>query len=258
MRWMLWDKHLAGLHPRDLADRARRRISTVRLFPHQSLNLQFLSRARAFIHKHPRITTAMVASPIAPLGDFICQQLEIWRHSALPSHSSVSIHTSSAAALWPAAAAGDECQPSTKQFDWQRFGAAAVFGACVSVPVGVWWFPWVDRAMKIHFPSVLEGSVAFVMAKTIAEGILIGPPFTISYFCIVSAIQGGEKWETLVPRMKRDLIATNLADQAWWLLVAPINYKFIPVTSQVFFANLATALELMAFSWIQHNRRPDA
>jgi len=111
--------------------------------------------------------------------------------------------------------------------------------------------------MKVHFPTILEGSASFVMAKTLAEGVLIGPPFTVSYFFIVSAIQGGEKWETLIPRMKRDIVATNLADQAWWMMVAPVNYKFIPVSSQVFVANMATALELMAFSWIQHNRGVD-
>jgi len=208
--------------------------------------------------KYPRLVTAMAASPIAPLGDFICQQLEIWRHSTLPacSSSSPSSFSSSSESLWPAAAAGDERHFKT-QFDWKRFGAAAVFGACVSAPVGVWWFPWVDRVMKVHFPTIMEGSATFVMAKTLAEGVLIGPPFTVSYFCIVSAIQGGEKWETLVPRMKRDIVATNLADQAWWMMVAPVNYKFIPVSSQVFFANMATALELMAFSWIQHNRGVD-
>jgi len=105
--------------------------------------------------------------------------------------------------------------------------------------------------MKVHFPTIVEGSASFVMAKTLAEGVLIGPPFTVSYFCIVSAIQGGEKWETLIPRMKRDIVATNLADQAWWMMVAPVNYKFIPVSSQVFFANMATALELM--TWMTHN-----
>jgi len=248
-------RHPAGLRPPGLVDGARRAVFTLRYLPRYPLNLQIFLRAKTFAQKHPRLVTALAASPIAPLGDFICQQLEIWRHSSLPlsAFNSPSHLSSSSQSLWPAAAAGEECT-TKKQFDWKRFGAAAVFGACVSAPVGVWWFPWVDRMMKVHVPSVVEGSVSFVMAKTVAEGILIGPPFTVSYFCIVSAIQGGEKWDTLVPRMKRDIVATNIADQAWWLLVAPINYKFVPVTSQVFFANLATALELMAFSWIQHNR----
>jgi hypothetical protein len=253
MRWILWDRHPAGLKSQGLAG-AKRRVFTLPYFPRYPLNLQILLRAKIFARKHPRLVTAMAAGPIAPLGDFICQHLEIWRHSARPpvsaTFNSVSAISASKEPLW--AAAADDC--TKKRFDWKRFGAAAVFGACVSAPVGVWWFPWVDRVLKVNFPSIVEGSVAFVMAKTVAEGVLIGPPFTISYFCIVSAIQGGEKWETLIPRMKRDIVATNIADQAWWLLVAPINYKYVPVSSQVFFANVATALELMAFSWIQHNR----
>jgi len=250
---MLW-----ASHPVRLSTGARRGVSTLRYFPRYPLNLQLLLRAKTFAQKYPRLVTAMAASPIAPLGDFICQQLEIRRHSSLPASATLNsasspFESSLSQSLWPAAAIGEECH-TKKQFDWKRFGAAAVFGACVSAPVGVWWFPWVDRVMKTHFPAILEGSVSFVMGKTLAEGLLIGPPFTISYFCIVSAIQGGDKWDTLIPRMKRDIVATNLADQAWWLMVAPVNYKFIPVSSQVFFANMATALELMAFSWIQHNR----
>jgi len=219
----------------------------------RSLDLQIGVRIKLFAANHPNLLKALAAAPIAPLGDFICQQLEIARHSSDPiiSSKASSFATSSSSRFESSA---NSARSGPKQFDWQRFGAAVVFGACVSAPVGVWWFPWIDRIMKTHFKRMVEGSVPFVMAKTAAEGVLIGPPFTVSYFCIVSAIQGGEKWETLVPRMKQDIVATNIADQLWWLLVAPLNYKFIPVSSQIFFSNIATALELMAFSWIQHNR----
>jgi len=220
-------------------------------------------RVMAFAARHPALATAAAASPIAPMGDLLCQTLEIsWeRHScssadsSSPAMSSLSCSGPSWSAEFGTLPFAEKAsKPRKTHIDWQRFGAAAVFGACVSAPIGVWWFPWVDRVVKRRLPNILEGSFSFVMLKTVAEGVLIGPPFTIAYFVIVSAIQGGEKWATLIPRMKMDIVATNIADQAWWLLVAPLNYKFIPVASQVFFANIATAIEMMAFSWIQHNR----
>jgi len=215
------------------------------------LNNVIYRRAMAFAARHPRLATAAAASPIAPMGDLLCQSLEIYweRASSAPSIDPASAHVALCpGSSWPAEF------PRKTHIDWQRFGAAAVFGACVSAPIGVWWFPWVDKVVKRRLPSLLEGSFSFVMVKTVAEGVLIGPPFTIAYFVIVSAIQGGEKWATLIPRMKMDIVATNIADQAWWLFVAPVNYKFISVSRLVFFANIATAIEMMAFSWIQHNR----
>lgn len=192
--------------------------------------------------------------PIAPLGDFFCQTLELsWKRrntaSQIASKSALPVSK-------------EEMQPTTtkstgawnflREYDLVRIGAAACFSALISVPTGIWWFPWVDRLVKSRWPKIPEGSFNFVMIKTIAEGVLIGPVYTAGYFVVVSAIKGGNEWLTLGARLKRDFWATLAGDEIWWLFIAPLNYKFIPVNRQVIFAGFGGVSELMAFSWIQH------
>jgi hypothetical protein len=85
---------------------------------------------------------------------------------------------------------------------------------------------------------------------------VLGPIYTFAFFPCVSFFEGGNALATLPDRLRRDFLPTLAADEAGWLFLCPINYKFVPVRYQLLFSNTLSVLENAGFSYIQHHGFP--
>lgn len=119
-------------------------------------------------------------------------------------------------------------------------------------PLTMAWFPFLHRFMAKKMPNLVEGSLRYVLTKMVLENICLAGPCCLGFFVIPSKFEGGERWNTLIDRLKTDFVPTLLTDIAFWTFVSPFNYKFTSVKYQPAISCILGGVEAGGLSYLTH------
>lgn len=199
-------------------------------------------------------------------GDVIVQGMEqyydhITRYSSstsMPSSSSTFSHRppSSSSSLNGEGVQHTKLIPpfTFSQFELDKFRTIGMglAGFLWVGPLTMKWFPFLHQFMAKKMPHLIEGSLRYVLTKMALENACLAGPCCLGFFIIPSKIEGGERWSTLIPRLKTDFIPTLLTDIAFWTIFSPFNYKFIAVKFQPAVSCMLGGLEAGGLSYLTH------
>jgi len=203
-----------------------------------------------FCANHTKLVLALTAGSICASGDILSQTFEAYQDVKKARELKIIPYTKDVS-IWE-----QTKHEFRMRFDPVRLSAVAVFGFCVSGPLGSLWYPILDKFMRVKFPHFKEGSFRFVATKVMFEQAIYGPLLTLLFFPTVSLIEGGDSLRTLPQRMKNDFWQTLLVDELAFTLIAPITYKYIPINFQLIWTSTVSVFENMFFSWVQHQGFP--
>lgn len=141
---------------------------------------------------------------------------------------------------------------TTFQFDYKRSLGMGITGLFWVGPLTMAWFPFLHRYMSIKMPHLIEGSLRYVLTKMILENICLAGPCCLGFFVIPSKVEGGERWNTVIDRLKSDFGPTLLTDIFFWTLVSPFNYKFTSVKYQPAISCILGGVEAGGLSYLTH------
>lgn len=102
------------------------------------------------------------------------------------------------AALW---AAGDMLsqkiegkQVFSKQMDWRRTMATALYGGACIGPFGHFWYLNLDKVARMYYKA---GSASFITFKVVADTAIFGPLHIAAFFSYMVLFEGGG-WQVRV------------------------------------------------------------
>jgi hypothetical protein len=119
-------------------------------------------------------------------------------------------------------------------------------------PLTMTWFPFLHKYMARKMPHLVEGSLRYVLTKMALENMCLAGPCCLGFFVMPSLVEGGDRWSTLIPRLKTDYIPTLLTDVAFWTIFSPFNYKFAAIRFQPAVSCLLGGVEAGGLSYLTH------
>lgn len=141
---------------------------------------------------------------------------------------------------------------SSFEINYSRLKGVAVTGFGFLSPVALLWYPFLHRLMAQRFGHLVEGSIRYVMTKTMLESILLPGPVCLVYYVVPAATEGGHQWQTLPHKLAADFVPTVVVDTVFWSLVSPLNYKFVALKYQPLFSCAVDGVEAAGLSFLTH------
>mmetsp|Transcript_25132 Transcript_25132/g.42427 ORF Transcript_25132/g.42427 Transcript_25132/m.42427 type:complete len:208 (+) Transcript_25132:203-826(+) len=146
----------------------------------------------------------------------------------------------------------DESQNHPFHINYSRMQGVAVTSLGFLSPIAILWYPFLHRLMAKRFSHLAEGTVKYVMTKTVIENVLLPAPVCLGYFVIPAAVEGGHQWETLPRKLETDFAPSVAVDTAFWCVLSPLNYRFVSVRFQPLFSCVVDGLEAAGLSFLTH------
>ncbi|GBG61840.1 hypothetical protein CBR_g23796 [Chara braunii] len=113
-----------------------------------------------------------------------------------------------------------------------RTALMALYGLLWVGPTGHYW----HEVCESFFSKRRDN--ATVIRKVAVEQLTYGPVQNVSMMIYLGLIIKGKAWNTVVSKIRADLLRVQVAAWKIWPLAALINHKFVPIQLRVLFMNL--------------------
>ena len=154
-----------------------------------------------------------------------------WYASNIHSHP-IATKAATSAVVFGAGDVAAQWIEKRKKVDGLRLGMTTAIGGLYFAPAAHYWYGWVTALL----PS---SALPFVLAKTGLGQIFFGPLVTCVFFAS-ACFQADRSLRQLPRKIRKDLLAVQVAGLGYWPFVDLISYSLIPVIYIPVFINLAS------------------